>query len=816
MAVNYIYWSDGTGYDVHVVAGSTSPPLGGGLGINHGAPAVDIAATDPLPAGVTVTFRPAFNGAVVGAGPNFRGFGVTVDQSTGTVNAANPLPGPHFLRNFLIHATVNDASVAPAKKFVVKVRVHIHNAVVRAWLTPNPLSIHRGADGQRFSVLAEFDDQTVGDISRLPGLVWSSGGAEVAVNAATGALSATQDVTAFVPITVTLPPLWGGTNATATCNTLPAWSPPDRDAKLIAGSAGAARMADVLNFIFVAEGFQVGEEGLFEQRAQALATFLRTSPATQPYGMCSGEINYWMLSLESPNRGTSPLYEVLPVARRAKTLGQEVPQPDDPQGAAGIWTTPQAIHEIGLPVRAHVGVAFNVQQAEWTALFGAGVAAHVDAQLQTNWLAYADRTLVNETDTALGLALGERPRVEQSDKPRVLSWHPFRTTRVQFEKMLVGLKDAANPGAGAIGAVWGPGAKDRRFVVAVSAGARRGGGRSEAPDELIAITLNGGDEVELAAVVGTRAFTLVPNIVPADAPFDNQCMVAHESAHALGLGDEYGASGSLPASEVADVVQFQNLSVVADVAVPGPKIDPTRLKWILPRITKAGVLTGALVPQGAEYRVPLRAGHERPFAVGEKVKLRERPLVVGATTSVELEVTAVDQVAHQVQVKAAGPFVPVAWKAGSILFAEKHKAGAGGAVLGLVSPTVLAHITATGIPLNVAAVAAAAHVCAPDGNTVQPALNRPATLPAGKPKWSAWIVGAFEGGETYGCGVLHPTGACMMRYLVMGEFSARAAFKVKDVAYRFCPVCRYVLIDRLDPTQHGRNDAWYDSRYAEP
>jgi len=813
MAVNFILWNDESGYDVHVVAGSTSPALDADLRINHGTPPVEISATDPLPTGVSITFRAAFNGA--DAGVNFSGFGVTVNQNTGAVTAANPLPGAPFLHNFLIHATVTDASVAPPKTFVVKVRVHIHNAVVAAWLTPNPLSIHRGADGQRFTVLAQFDDQTVGDITRVPGLAWTSGGAEVDANPATGALKATQDITATVNITVTLPAAWGGTSATAACNTLAAWSPPDRNAKLIAGSAGPARMADVLNFIFVAEGFQLGEDGLFEQRAQAFATFLRTSPAVQPYGMCSGEINYWMLSLESRTRGTSPLYEVVPLARGAKTVGQKVPQPEDPQGAAGIWTTAQAIHEIGLPVRAHLGVALAAQQAEWATLFGPGIAAHIDAQAQADWLDYADRTLVNETDTALGLALGERPRVEQSSPPRVVSWHPLRTTRAQFEPMLVNVKDAANVGGGAIGAVWGPGGKDRRFVIAICAGTRDGGGQSDPPDELIASSLNGDEEVELAAIVGSRGFNLVPYALPPDAPLNSQCTVAHESAHALGLGDEYGEAGSLPASEVADVVQFQNLSVVTDVAVPGPKIDPTRLKWIWPRITKAGVLTGALIPQGAEFRVPLRPGHERPFVVGEKVKLRQRPLVAGIIASVELEVTSVDQITHQVQVKAAIPIAPITWQAGSILFAEKH-AAAGGAVLGLISPTVLAHITTTGLPLNVAAGGPAPHVCTPDGNAVQPALNRPATLPAGKPKWSAWIVGAFEGGKTYGCGVLHPTGACMMRYLVLDEITAQATFKVKDVAYRFCPVCRYILVDRLDPTQHGKNDAWYDSRYAEP
>ena len=64
--------------------------------------------------------------------------------------------------------------------------------------------------------------------------------------------------------------------------------------------------------------------------------------------------------------------------------------------------------------------------------------------------------------------------------------------------------------------------------------------------------------------------------------------------------------------------------------------------------------------------------------------------------------------------------------------------------------------------------------------------------------------------------MLHPTGACMMRQLLLNQAAALAAFNVRDVAYRFCPVCRYILVDRIDPSQHGVIDAAYQKQYAEP
>src|ERR1051325_9393486 len=225
MAVNQVFWNNGEGYDIHVVAGASSRTLNDLLGIEHGNPPFFIRANDPArPATMAVKFRAAFNGAVVATTPNFTGFGVTVNQDTGAVSVLNPLNPVPFLRNFLIHAEVTDSSVAPAKTFVAKIRVHVHTTVTRVWLTPRPLTIHRGADGQRFSVLAEFSDQTVGDITRIPGLAWVSGTpANIAVDPGTGELRALVDA-AGADITVTLPAAWGGAAATAHCNPLPSWS----------------------------------------------------------------------------------------------------------------------------------------------------------------------------------------------------------------------------------------------------------------------------------------------------------------------------------------------------------------------------------------------------------------------------------------------------------------------------------------------------------------------------------------------------------------------------------------------------------------
>jgi hypothetical protein len=62
------------------------------------------------------------------------------------------------------------------------------------------------------------------------------------------------------------------------------------------------------------------------------------------------------------------------------------------------------------------------------------------------------------------------------------------------------------------------------------------------------------------------------------------------------------------------------------------------------------------------------------------------------------------------------------------------------------------------------------------------------------------LVGAHFGGRLYACGIVHPSGHCMMN-------------DDHDDSASFCPVCRYVLVEQLDPEQHWLIDRDYEQRY---
>ena len=142
-------WNAGEGYDIHVLRGGpSSKSLVGAL---------------KLPAG-SVPASLSFSPQVQGPSSNF---GVGVNQSTGEVTATPPPANSSRIEinNFLITVSIQDNT---SKKYETEIRVHVHDAITDIWLTPPTLTIHKDADECRFTVLAAFNDGTVGLRSSEP------------------------------------------------------------------------------------------------------------------------------------------------------------------------------------------------------------------------------------------------------------------------------------------------------------------------------------------------------------------------------------------------------------------------------------------------------------------------------------------------------------------------------------------------------------------------------------------------------------------------------------------------------------------------
>jgi hypothetical protein len=856
VTTTHLSWGASRHFDIHVLRGETSRRLDEILSLNQHDGTNPSAAQDPRPGDVlSVEFQPLLRATVTGRFVEAHGVRVNIDN--GQVEALTP--PARRVSNFLVEARVLIREPAGTQRFLdpVRIRVHVHRTLNSAWLTPTPLSIREGAPGQRFSVLAEFDEgvsgqavRTVGDISTHPAIEWDVSDASVDINDAGEMAGTVQAGTPLVTVTAQLPQDLTGATATGQVRVLDRWNgqPADvRAARLVAGPAsklppGPARLANATNVLFLSEGFLPGERDLFEQVASEVVRQLRTSPGTNPYKLLRDSINYWWAFLPSPpqsaasppHAGLTTLYELDLVRRGNRLIGQEVPQPQPPGAGTASSAIEELVHLVGLPTPADVTGNLEAdltrKRADWIELFGFDINAVTPEKRRRDlfkaWRGLSDRRLANERDTVLGVKLGERPAVERRSEPRGARPNPRRTTRAHLDQFLATLTDG--PGGPVIGAAWNsrpsPPGPDHSHVIALCAGGRAGGAATlPDPDttRLIALTLVDTNDVPLQAVAGSpMRLDVRPHPVPRKASGDVRiskptlARVAHELAHALRIGDEYGGRASVPDRELDRARAMRNLqpTVDAEVRTPGdpqPLLVGEKVKWRWPLLLRAGKTTGPPVPEGGGlFSVELLPGHGGQFVVGDLVRLR-KPLPDGTAQdglSGPLEVVLPDADVLILEVKG-GTLTPAAFPAGSVVCepapARPSARASGDEHAELLDEAIRTYLNVRNQPLSRTQAS-----CLPDVRKVQHPRHLPDGLPKGRPRFRAQIVGLYEGGDDYYCGLMHPTGMCIMRTYTMPDSPGTLT--------GFCLVCQYALVDRLDARKHAALARLFKNKDAQP
>jgi hypothetical protein len=106
----------------------------------------------------------------------------------------------------------------------------------------------------------------------------------------------------------------------------------------------------------------------------------------------------------------------------------------------------------------------------------------------------------------------------------------------------------------------------------------------------------------------------------------------------------------------------------------------------------------------------------------------------------------------------------------------------------LVHDDVLAWMRTNG-PLTRETREADVTKCDPTKGTQSEDNQLRANVPAKLLRFGTMLIGLHDGGNRYRCGVYHPAGTCLMR-------------KTWDKT-KFCHVCRYILVDRIDPSKHA-------------
>jgi hypothetical protein len=312
---------------------------------------------------------------------------------------------------------------------------------------------------------------------------------------------------------------------------------------------------------------------------------------------------------------------------------------------------------------------------------------------------------------------------------------------------------------------------------------------------------------------------------------------AHELAHSYGLGDEYERGHrsrtytNQPAHVLEELERYENIQHDLSLRIPEPvpppnprlgplrgdptanlaasRLDVTRIKWNIHRVKKLSAST-AIAAVATGHRLTVAAGQAARWAPGERAFLRNSLRVPKnvrqepRTLAIAVEIVATNPAGNTVDVRAAAGTDLAPLGAAPLLYLPVTNDK--GAQLGLIDPAVLAHL--------------ATHGPFPKGSPCDgpPGLEEydndrdcPPIEDFSRPSVNADAIGLYEGALDFSCDIYRPAGRCKMRKFDSREIedTTGRVVKYKPVVVSFCFVCKYILVDKLDPAQHEGLDSEY-------
>jgi hypothetical protein len=830
MPIKRIFWSGNTARDMHVLRGGSTPDLLHRLAFTKDDDDVDFADVYLINvADVDLRFMPLFKGAMNGDDFVGDGNGITVDTRTGvvSVDAAAPL---HRKNNFIIEVTATNDS--DGSEFHETIRVQVHGTVTQVWLTPDRLNVRPigpppERTNYRFAVRAQFDDGVVGDLTDGHDVTWAPA-SHVDTNGAL-VIDVGDNPGDNIFITATLPPALGGASTPLgpTLHIARPWrnEPSHPKVSIVAGGGlpGAVPPDNVPNILLLGDGFTAADEASFDTIVDTFVHHLKTNQLTRPFNLLSRSMNFWKTFIPAEQIGISFRSEM--AITGIHPYARPLPEATKPKPGEA-WEIEQLLYVVGLPVPGDEapGRTPAVLEAEWAQLVSPDPAPNLTDDLVASWKGLARRAFIEEQDGFPGMSYGNPPAANMTDEYE-LDLHPERAgidgLRAFYETLTS--DDATLSGGRPVGLLWAR--KTFRFdntdlVLLISSFP---GGRAVNGTGYIALSTDASNAyIPVRPVAGKNAFTVDLGSVPADVSADRCRTVAHELGHSFGLGDEYAEKDeSYPHDEDA-LAPDANVQTEADAQIPDPA-DPTKnilsgdeIKWNWHRIVAAAVVDGNITAAGADrFRIPVVPDVSFRFAPDDTVLLRPRewgtPLQKVSQTDLSPLLQVAEQPASAAVIVKASPGVAVTladledFTPGSLLYIPKvapaSVKSAAYPFAEMVAKNVKDAITKNRMPLTVVPCVF------DDDNTQVPILDGTggrtpvAGIPAGFASMPR-IVGLYAGGELYACGIFHPTGQCMMRH----DHEEQA---------EFCAVCRYIMVDMIDPSMHTEIDLLYDKIYPQ-
>jgi hypothetical protein len=766
---------------------------------------------------------------------------IRVNRDTGEVTVDPAAFAEPFPRNFLLEVTATSAG----RDFHELIRVELHQSIQRFWLTPDPLRLRARRDAtattttpSKFSVRALFDDDVVGDITEFFDVDWLptsniAADGRVMVNAG-DAGSTAMTVTARLRGFPAVAP------ATAALLILQPWGPSDPiDVRLVPGGGwpNALAIEAVPNVLFLPDGFPAEWEEDFHSYVNRLVQFLKTDTVCKPYDLLAESINFWAAFIESPEEGVTWGSEVSGMSGEAGL--RALPKPDRDVGEN--WEIQNLIYDVGLPTARDLpsnSARTNEDILdEWEELFGSDYRDRVESdvaltRLVNQWRSLAARTILDDLDTPLGTRSGA-PRVDGEHNK--LRMNHARMDRERLDDLMSALQhDDFENSQLDLSTLWVNQLKRNYDLVCIVVPVA---GRAANYDGFFYVSQGGTRHFSGA---GVNLVVDPPTFSPRPASRETR-LFAHEFSHSFSLGDEYGGDeqSRMTVSSVNRAQRaYPNLQS-PDTLKRAGVIHGDEVKWRWPRVRWAAELIGPFTnPTSGVFEAPIRTNHALAPPVGELVHLRFRdidfafrdvrdidvstyltklPKVSVPLRLVAMFETGTPSVVHvrlQVDAHAAFPYptestvqsadFASAFPAGSIVYAPTRAPdvaydAANYPYAEVMAKNIREFITeraSAGEPGQDGTIGAAS-----DGFPQVPdyeGFTFPHCFPTAQyPK----VVALYAGGLGNDTGIYHPTGDCMMSNEYRGS--------------QFCHVCKYMLVDAIDPSKHYFLDREYVRFYPQ-
>ncbi len=746
---------------------------------------------------------------------------------------------PKAVGSTIGRVSVTDFGVNPPVKHEALVRVSVHQRIEAFWIGNTHATVAQGENNYVLTVYAKFIDGIIGDVTSHPYLDFASPSPAKLTVDALGRLTGVSPTIAEVAVSVTHANSQGTESHWVPCAVSPPLTMQRPKLKRI---HGAGTYSERRNILLLAEGFTASQEAEFDQVAGKVVSNLFDTAEHSPFNLLKHRFNVWTVFEASAEDGVT----IGPPVLANGTPVPQRPRPANPCGST-TYTLNKLVSLVGMPDDASPAT-LQAALAAWGAALGADFEpARLDQELFDDWTAQKPVGRVQARDSFFGLQLGgilgSRSSSRSTLRPnqwfvpavpaRALSWGDRRVPADLngagiFDKYLASLRhtaNAADPNFMASDA-WKSGQPDQELAVFLVREDLSGGtnfGR-------LAFTL-GGERGHSIKVVGdvvehAPAVKLVDDGVQDDRPLVDipniTGTLAHEAAHSFDLGDEYEGYDDpnhtlLAAGDAAGrqaVQAFDNLTHIHLVKDASNKLDVSKIKWNWQRVEKASTLKAAATMASGSIRVELRKGEgaawEPARAAGRAVYLRHRELNTEkpsspARTSVALTIT---KIAGDV-LTLAGSVGAGHYPAGSVLLLPKVTSG--NVELRLIDQSVFSYLVGTREAFGKKAQCATCNDRISYPDSAIPGLAYP--------RFRYQLVGVYEGGGTYNCGVYRSVGLCRMRKdrprMKVDEFYFDAALGLFDWDYdkarhhEFGFAAKYMLVNRLDPEQLGVLDAEY-------